>query len=206
MILADLYRSNSMSSNFSEEIKSISHRYEKVDYPEIFVNSVIIQFQDKSNERDIVDFDDYIIPPNFFNIPKSFILIEFPFCQNNEIKSNYFLKKFHRFNKDCFEVAIKWKTRQFKALFPLKDKSIHPSCVIYKGLYSCRETYIGETIHNASVRWEEHNNPNKMSELAKHFQNNFHHVFIWVILCKAPQNYKVRRKVEASFIASLNLC
>ena len=32
-----------------------------------------------------------------------------------------------------FEVAITWKTRPVKTLFPLKDKSIHPSCVIYKG-------------------------------------------------------------------------
>ena len=31
----------------------------------------------------------------------------------------------------------------------------------------------------------------------------FHHVFNWVTLCKAPQNYKVRHNLEASYIASL---
>ena len=34
MIFGDLHRSNHISSNFSEEIKFISQKYEKVDYPE----------------------------------------------------------------------------------------------------------------------------------------------------------------------------
>ena len=89
-------------------------------YPKRFINSVIRQFQDRSNQRNIDDFDDYIILPNFIDIPKSFILIELSFCENNEIKSKHFLKKFHRFTKDRFEVAIKWKTRQVKTFFPLK--------------------------------------------------------------------------------------
>ena len=133
MIVGDLHRSNRICSNFSEIKTFISHKYEKADYPKRFINSVIRQFQDRSNQSNIDDFDDYIIPPNSFDIPKSFILIELPFCENNEIKSKHFLKKFHRFTKDHFEVAIKWKTRQVKTLFPLKGKSIHPSCVIYKG-------------------------------------------------------------------------
>ena len=45
----DLHRSNRITSNFSEEIRFLSHKYEKVDYPKRFVNSVIRQFQDKSN-------------------------------------------------------------------------------------------------------------------------------------------------------------
>ena len=111
MILGDLHRSNCISLNFNEEIKFISYIYEKAVYFKRFINRVIRQFQDRSNQRNIDDFNDYIIPPNFFDIPKSFILIELPFCENNEIKSKHFLKKFHRFNKDRFEVAIKWKTR-----------------------------------------------------------------------------------------------
>ena len=59
---------------------------------------------------------------------------------------------FHRFTKFYFEGAVKWKFRQVKTLFPLKDKSLHPSCVIYKRTSSCGETYIGETLQNASIR------------------------------------------------------
>ena len=205
MILRDLHRSNRISSNSSEEIRFISQKYssyEKADYPKRFINSVIRQFQDRSNQSNIVDFD-YIIPANFFDIPKSFILIELPFCETNEIKPKHFLKKFHRFTKDRFEVAIKWETRKVKTLFPLKDKSIHPSCMIYKG--SCGESYIGEDICQASIRWQEHNDPTDKSEPAKHLKNNFHHAFNGVTLRKAPQNYKVRRNLEASYIAFLKL-
>ena len=175
MILGDLHRSNRISSNFSE-VKFISHKYEKADYHKGFINSVARQFQERSNQHKIDDFDVCIIPPNFFDIPKSFILIELPFCENNEIKSKHFLKKFHRFAQDRFEVVIKWKTRQVKILFPLKNKSI------YKGTCSCGETYIGETIRNALLRWDEHNDPTKKSEPAKHLKNNFNHVFNWIKL------------------------
>ena len=41
------------------------------------------------------------------HISKSFILIELLFCEINKIKSKHFLKTFHRFTKDRFEVAIK---------------------------------------------------------------------------------------------------
>ena len=46
MILRDLHRPNRITSNFSEETRFLSHKYEKVDYPKRFVNSVIRQFQD----------------------------------------------------------------------------------------------------------------------------------------------------------------
>ena len=88
-------------------------------------------------------------------------------------------------------------------LFSLKDRSIHPSYVIYKVTRSCCETYIEETIRNTLISWEEHNDPINKSEPAKHLKNNFHHVFNWVTLCKALQNYKGRHNLEASYIASL---
>ena len=77
--------------------------------------------------------------------------------------------------------------------------------MIYKGTCSCGETYIGEAIRNASIRWEEQNDPTNKSEPAKHLKNNLHHVFNWLTLCKAPQNYKFRRNLEASYIASLKV-
>ena len=115
-------------SNFSEVIK-----FEKTDYPKRFINVVIRQFQDKSTFN-IDDFHDYFIPPNYF-IPKSFISIELLFGESNQIKSKRFLKMFHRFTKDRFEVAIKWKTRQATTLLPFKYKSIHPSFVTYLFLW-----------------------------------------------------------------------
>ena len=42
-----------------------------------------------------------------------------------------------------------------------------------------------------------------MSEPAKHLKNKFDYVINSVILCKSPQNYKVRRNLEASYIVFL---
>ena len=68
MILRNLHRPNRISSSFSEEIKFISHKYEKADYPKRFINSVIRQFQDRSNQSHIDDFDDYIISSIYRNL------------------------------------------------------------------------------------------------------------------------------------------
>ena len=50
-----------------------------------------------------------------------------------------------------------------KTLFRIKYKSLHHSRKIYKSVCSCGENYIGETIRNVEVRWDEHNNPMKKS-------------------------------------------
>ena len=75
--LEDLYWSNRISSNYSEEIKFISYKYEKADYPKHFINSSIRQFEGRLNQREIDDFDDYIIPQDSLDTPKPFFLIEF---------------------------------------------------------------------------------------------------------------------------------
>ena len=48
------------------------------------------------------------------------MLTELPFCENNKIKPQYFLKEFNHFTKNYFEVGIKSKTRQVKILLSLK--------------------------------------------------------------------------------------
>ena len=59
-------------------------------------------------------------------------------------------------------------TRKNKSLFLLKDRTEHKSYVIYEGTCSCGNSYIGETIRNANVRWDEHNPINGNSEPSKH--------------------------------------
>ena len=75
--------------------------------------------------------------------------------------------------------------------------------MIYEGTCSYEETCVGETIRNTSVRLEEYNSPIIKSEPAKHLKNNFYHLFNWVILCNAHQNYKVRRNLKAWYIGLL---
>ena len=91
-------------------------------------------------------------------------------------------KKFDKFTNDTFDVRIKLITKKVKTLFRVKDKSLHQACKIYNGVCSFGKSYIGETIRNVEVRWNEHNNPIKKSNPSKHIKDNLDHAFNWSVL------------------------
>ena len=99
-------------------------------------------------------------------------MVEFPYCPQNELVAKRFLPKFHQFINQKFQVTIKWTTKKIKSLFSLKNKNPYPACQIYKGTCVCDETYIGETIWNVDIRWNEHDDIRKESEPAKHLREN----------------------------------
>ena len=74
----------------------------------------------------------------------------------NDEFSKRFMKKFDVFNDNEYEIRIRWITEKVKQLFKLKSRNPHPSCMIYKGTCSCQESYIGETVRNVQIRWQEH--------------------------------------------------
>ena len=88
-----------------------------------------------------------------------------------------------------------------KISFPLKDKDLHPTCMIYKGICSCESTYVGETKWNVEVRYLEHNHPSGRSEPSKHLHKNIYHVFNWSVICSAPKRDTTRKDLEAFYIA-----
>ena len=65
----------------------IKQKFLNADYPYRFINSVINNFQDKSDGT-----GDYIIPPGFFDIPKKVVLVDMPYCPENEEFSKRFMK------------------------------------------------------------------------------------------------------------------
>ena len=69
-----------------------------------------------------------------FAVKKTFLLLEIPDSEQNEIASKRFIKKFHQFTGDKYDIAVKWLTKKVKSLFPLKDRNLHPSCKIYKDI------------------------------------------------------------------------
>ena len=103
-----------------EEIQ-ICKKFIKADYPRPFVNNVINQQNNKIKEQQINNEDNYIIPPYLFEDKKLFVLLKLPFCEQNELKSKNFIKKFHKFTNNNFRLAIIWKTRKIKLLFKIKD-------------------------------------------------------------------------------------
>ena len=54
------------------------------------------------------------------------------------------------------DLTLFGKSRKIQSLFNNKDKVLHLSGVIYKGVCSCGANYIGETIRNVKIGWNEH--------------------------------------------------
>ena len=49
--------------------------------------------------------------------------------------------------------VYKGRTRNIHSLFLLKNRVEHVSCVVYEGVCTCGESYIGETIQIESIRY-----------------------------------------------------
>ena len=88
-----------------------------------------------------------------------------------------------------------------QSLFNNKDKVQQLNCVIYKGVCSCGEDYIEETIRNVKIRWNEHESGiDKNSECFKHLQEHLSHGFQWSVLSIAPRNTFQWKVLEVYFI------
>ena len=85
-------------------------------------------------------------------------------------------------------------------LLRLKSQNPHPSCVMYQGICTCKENYIGETKRNVEIRWEKHSEVNKIYVPSRHLKSNPTYAFTWKVLMAAPINDCVRENLEASFI------
>ena len=118
----------------------------------------------------------------------------------NEKYCVYFINKLVSFTSGKVKFNVVWNTHKIQSLFPLKEKVQQLSCVIYKGICSCGETYVGETIRNCKIRCDEHNDVSKNSEPEKHLARNIEHEFSWYILARAPVNTIKRRILEVYFI------
>ena len=122
-----------------------------------------------------------------FALKKPFLLLEISYDEQNEIASKPFIKKFHQFTGDKYDIYVKWLKKKVKSPFPLKDRHFHPSCKIYKGLCLCGEINIGETIRNVEERQSEHNSADNKSKPATHLADNEAHSFLWSILLTAQK-------------------
>ena len=127
--------------------------------------------------------DEVLIPQWFFDDRKE-CLIRLPFAPVNETFVKSFINKLEIFTK----FSIVWNTRKIKSLFNYKDKVSHYSCIISRGICLCGAHYKEETVSNARLLWNEHENgTDKNSEYANHLNENDDHEFRWSILSLAPK-------------------
>ena len=90
-----------------------------------------------------------------------------------------------------------------QSLFPLKDNVDHYNRVIYRGDCSCDQNHIEETVRNAKIRWNEHEDRNSKSEPGKHLKENPTHKFTWTIISKVRKNFRKSRVLETHFIKTI---
>ena len=100
-------------------------------------------------------------------------LIRLPFASANEKFVKSFMNKLEIFTNYRVKFNIVWNTRKMKSLFNYKYKKSHYSCIIYRGICSCRADYIIETVRNAQLRWNKNENgTDKNSECANHLNES----------------------------------
>ena len=58
--------------------------------------------------------DLFIIPRNFFEESKLFVLVKIPYCEENKNACKDFIKKFEAFTNHHYRIAIKWITTKIK--------------------------------------------------------------------------------------------
>ena len=183
-----------MCTDFLCEISIIRKKYIAAGYPLRFIDSVIRNFEK--------EHEDLLIPFWLFD-ERIFMPISLPFSPENEKFAKRFLEKLDGYTHFAYKFVIMWQTRNIKSLFNLKDKVEHVSNVIYHGICSCTEEYIGETDRNASIRWKEHSKPNHNSLPAKHLAQNPNHRFTWKIIRHAFKRKSKRKILEAFYISKL---
>ena len=175
-------------------------KYIKAGYPPKFVTSVINTCTAEKEEP--------IILPQMFDERKT-VYFQLPFCKTNEQKMKSIVNKLEEFTNYKVKFIYHWKTRKLKSLFPLKDRIKHKANIIYKGICSCKESYIGETKRNAEIRWKEQcSNNDKKSEVAEHLLTNPEHTINWHVITSALHQRNKRKILEAycitKFKPSLN--
>ena len=62
-------------------------------------------------------------------------------------KTKHLLEVFIRnFTNDLYEIKIKWIIKIMRNLVHLRSINLHPACVIYEGICTCKENHIGKNI------------------------------------------------------------
>ena len=194
-IKIELHRALKIASNFDTELVRIRNKFREAGYPKRFVEAVIREFLHKDDPENEV-----LIPEWLFD-DRVTKYLRLPYCESNEQLSKLFLQRLDMFTEHKFKFIVIWETRKIRSLFPLKDRVLHRSCVIYEGVCSCGKKYVGETRRIAKIRFDEHDNTKKNSEPSKHLKKYNGHAFEWKIIATATRAQLKREILEAFYIA-----
>ena len=180
------------------KVRKIKETFSKAGYPIWFIDKTV-------NESTRPAPNQETIPSTQWFDDRKSITLEIPFCKRNEDETKKLINKLTFFTQGLYKFRIVWRTHKIQSLFKLKDKTNHPSSVVYYGTCtSCKSAYVGESARNFSIRQAEHGDTRKFSEPARHSASHPGHTFQWKILAFAS-SWILRRTLEAIFIAKLRL-
>ena len=135
-------------------------------------------------------FEKFIYYSTLF-IQKPFILIELPFSNGNQNKSEDFNKTSTNNKFKISIISISKKRRRFCSL---KKKKMYPSGKTYQGHFICLDYHISKTERNVITCLGEHNS---LTHDSKPLQNhNLNHSFNWFITANASRNKQTRTNRE----------
>ena len=167
-INGELHRAEKISSNFQLETARIKAKFLKAGFLYKVIENTINNFN---------NVDEELMIPRWLFPERKTVAINLPFSNKNEHFSKRFCNKLEFYTNGKVKYNIIWATKKIKPLFKVNDNVKHLSCVMYQGIFSCGNNYIGETIRYPVTRIDEHEQPNRKSEPSKHLENNPGHKF-----------------------------
>ena len=97
------------------------YKFLNADHPLRFINNVIKKFSQESSEM-----VDLLTLRSLFEILKKVVLVEIPYCPENDGSSKWFIKKFD----EVIWYTDKVGHKKMKQLFKHTMKNLHLSCVM----------------------------------------------------------------------------
>ena len=130
-----------------KELRRIKTKFLHAGCPVKIISDTFFRFNEGKQE---------LLIPKWLYDEAKLVVIRLPFAPKNEKLSKPFISKLQTFTNGKVRFHIIWDTCKMQSLFNNKDKAQHLSCVIYKDVCSCGADYIGETMCNVKIRWNEH--------------------------------------------------
>ena len=155
----------------------IRQKFDNAAYPSLFTNSVIRDYEHKQNKRARKNKNkkmSALYHLIFLKLRKNQFWWGFQIVHKMSLQLNDSCQSSINSPTKSFKWLFSGSLRKFKGFF-LKDNNPYPACEICEGTCVCDETYVGETIRNVDIRWNEHQDIREESEPAKHLRENLNH-------------------------------
>ena len=168
-LLDRTYKISNTLSGFNEEVRRLSHIFQKNQFPEGMINKAVKTYLDSVSNSENFAADSTTSSNDicilYFKLP---YLVLSSFVQSKERS----LVK--RYCKDL-KIKLAFSTFKIKNLMKVKDsvpRSLHSNVIYTFTCAECNSAYVGETSRHLSTRVREHLVTDKNSHIFKHLKGS----------------------------------